>query len=177
MDLGGGFLAVITSAGVSTAVTLLLQTYFIKRVEHRFAIELEKQKAELNLRIQTEHGIIIRRMEAYPKIVELCYRTRNMARDLAMAGAPVAALSQELHARSKELEDLVFRFRIDLETDHLFVPVHRYKNLIQLFSRDVAESISGARTQDTVAHLKSAFAEIEKSFPEVVKELEGLYHP
>jgi len=176
MDLQGDLFAVLTSAGVSGGVTLLLQTYFTKRIEHRFAVALEKHKAELAVRIQAEHGIITRRMEAYPKIVELCYRTRNMARDLVATGTPQAALMQELQARSRELEDLVFRFRIDLEADHLFVRVHRYKNLIQHFSRGVAELMTGTSAGVDAIDLKKDFAEIEKSYLEVMKDLEGSYH-
>jgi|SRR5258707_6492383 len=176
MDLQNSIFAIVTSAGVSTGVTLLLQTYLTKRIELRFAVQLEKHKAELAVRMQTEHGIITRRMEAYPKIAELCYRTRNMARDLVETGAPMPALSQELQARSKELEDLVFRFRIDLEADQVFIPIHRYKNLIQLFSRGVAEAMTRTTTVGEATDLKKDYAEIEKSYSEVIKDLERFFH-
>jgi hypothetical protein len=176
MDLRESLVAVATSAGISTGVTLLLQAYLTKRIEHRFALALEKHKAELAIRMQTEAGIITRRMEAYPKIVELCYRLRNMARDLIVSGVPMTALSEELQVRAKELEDLVFRFRIDLESDQLFVPIHRFKNLIQQFSRGIAESMTEATTNTEMDNLKGNYAEIEKSYPEVIKDLESFYH-
>jgi hypothetical protein len=176
MDLQSSVFAVITSAGVSTAVTLLLQTYLTKRIEHRFAMELEQHKAKLAIHMEAEHGFITRRLEAYPKIVELCYRTRNMARDLVVTSAPLAALSQELQSRSKELEDLVFRFRIDLEADDVFTEVHRYKNLIHIFSRGIAELTSGTIAPEASMALQKDYAAIEKSYSEVVNGLESLYH-
>jgi len=104
MDFSATLQAVLTSAGVSAAVTFLIQTYFSKRLEHNFARKLEAYKAELAVRIQSEHGIATRRLEAYPKIVELCYRTRNMARDL-LAGPPYStALVHEMQVRAANLK-------------------------------------------------------------------------
>jgi len=176
MDLSAALQAVLTSVGVSAAVTFLIQTYFSKRLEHNFARRLEAYKAELAIQIQSEHGIVTRRLEAYPKIVELCYRTRNMARDLT-APPYSNALVQEMQARARELEDYVFRFRIDLEADGVFVIVHRHKNLALNFARMITEIIAN-NVSDATVNLNDLYSTLEDSYQQVVGRLseEGIYH-
>jgi hypothetical protein len=154
------------AAVVSAAVTLLIQALLLKRVEHRFARQLEEYKSTLAARLSAEQGVVTRRFEAFPKIVELCYRTRNMARDILKLPTS-SALVEELRARARELEDDVFRFRIDLEADHVFGIVHRYKNMVIQFGREAAD------THGTVvpAALHLLFAEIDKAYASVVQRL------
>jgi hypothetical protein len=177
MDLSAGILTALTSAGISAAITFLLQTYLGKRLEHSFSRKLEGYKAELAVRTHAEHGIATRRLEAYPKIVELCYRTRNMARDLVSDLGRSLSLIEEMQIRAKELEDYVFRFRIDLEADHLFVMVHRHKNLVLHFSRTASEP-NDVNSEARNADLKKTYSLIEESYAEVVKNLseDRIYH-
>lgn len=169
-------LIAIVSAVISAVTTFLLQTYLAKRVEHKFARQLEDHKAELSVRLHAEHGIATRRLEAYPKIVELCYRARNMARDLLPTPETSPALRDELLVRAKELEEYVFRFRLDLEGDNVFTLVHRYKNLVLEFARTSAIPVS---TPSTAENLRLIYAAIESAYPKVVHELseDVISHP
>jgi len=153
------------SAAVSTTTTLILQTVFTKRIEHHFARQLEEYKTTLSAKLSAEQGIVTRRLEAFPKIVELIYRTRNMARDILSAPSP--ALLEELRSRARELEDFVFRFRIDLEADHVFVMVHRYKNLVLQFAREAGDIQGGDSSQS----LRALFDQIETTHTDVVHRL------
>jgi hypothetical protein len=178
MDLSAGLRTALISAGMSAVITFVLQTYLGKRLEHAFARKLEGYKAELAVRMHAEHGIATRRLEAYPKIVELCYRTRNMARDLVTDPSRSSAFLQELLIRAKELEEYVFRFRIDLEADHVFVIVHRHKNLVLHFSRTASEPTVDADTDARSDDLSSTYTLIEESYTQVVDCLSGerVYH-
>jgi hypothetical protein len=176
MDLASLALTVITSTSVSAIVTFVLQTYLSKRIEYDFARRLEQYKSDLAIRLDKEHGITTRRLEGYPRIVELCYRTRNMARDLTQSSEPSQVLVTELRSRAKELEDLLFRFRMDLETDHVFVPVHRYKNLALQFVREISDALSAVQGPELSSNkdfngLLDLFALLEESYQNVVKAL------
>lgn len=114
------FTSALTSLGVSALTTLYFQTYLTKRIEHHFQRRLEQFKANLEVQVHTKQEIAHRRLEAYPKIIEASYRTRNMARDLVQTGVSSESLQQPV-ARVRELEDMVFRYRVDLEADNLFV--------------------------------------------------------
>jgi hypothetical protein len=100
-----------------------------------------------------------------------------MARDLAGGSEWSRALRDELLTQSKSLEDLVFRFRIDLEADHIFVLVHRYKNLILEFVRAVPDA-SAAQPPDALEQFRQSFGAIELCYKEVVSRLaqDGTYH-
>jgi hypothetical protein len=167
----------LISALTSAAVTLVFQSYLAKKIEHQLARELEKYKSELDVRVAAEKGLVNRRLDGYPKIVELAYRTRNMARDLVGLAPPSQALLDELRARARELEDCVYRFRIDLEADHVFVAVHRHKNLILEFYRAASEQRAAERTTAEPA-LAMIIQSIERSYGEVVASLSDdlIYH-
>ena len=167
-DISSGILSAIVAVGTSTLTTLLIQTYLTKRVELRFARELEAYKAEIGLRAYTEHEIATRRLEAYPKIVELCYRTRNMARDLVNPASASPSLLAEMVDRARELEDALFKFRIDLEGDGKFAAAHQYKNLVRQFARIATSPELDVTSRGILAEL---YAEIDKSYPSIVSAL------
>src|SRR5262249_20676924 len=129
-------------------------------------------KANLEVQVHTKQGIATRRLEAYPKLVELCYRTRNMTRDYFQN--PQSVSIQDLVGKVRELEDLVFRFRVDLEADHVFVLVHRYKNLAREFYRTAADlqPTESTGNDSTIRdRLARAFTAIDESYAEVVQRL------
>jgi hypothetical protein len=163
----------LTSLGVSALTTLGFQTYLTKRIEHHFQRRLEQFKADLEVQVHTKQEIANRRLEAYPKLVELSYRTRNLARDLLQTGVSTESL-QQLVSKVKELEDMVFRYRVDLEADNLFVLVHRYKNLLREFYRIAANLQPNATPVEALSigdRLAKAFAGIDGCYAEVVHKL------
>jgi hypothetical protein len=75
--------AIVTSAIVSGIAAFVLKTYLKSRIEHSYNVELAKQISVLLGTHARHRDVAARRMQGYPAIVELVYRTRNMARDLA----------------------------------------------------------------------------------------------
>lgn len=178
----------LTSTVVSGLVAFLLNYFFESRQQHRFergiadlehnyAIQLEELKAEMVIGADLQHELTERRLSSYPKLVELVYRTRNMARELVDVNLnPVFV--EELEARSIELEDCLYKFRIDLERDHIFGPIHAYKNLLKNFnlalkdmmlyqSRDTLED----EVQQVAKQLKSTYNSIETLHNSIINKL------
>lgn len=143
MDRIDILITILTSALVSSLVTSVLKVLIENRQEHRFQEKitrlghvyesrLEQLKAELSVDSEVRHEIRERRLSCYPRLAELVYRTRNMARELVTTG-PSQVLAEEFEGRARELEDCLYRYRLDLERDNVFGPVHGYKNLIRAF--------------------------------------------
>ncbi len=142
--------AVATSGAVSALATLLLKTYLENRIrysfeirtealKHQYEMELEKLRSELQVSSDAEHEIVVRRLTEYSRVAELVYRIRNMSREIATSGNTVGTLSDEVVARTRELEDSLYQFRIDLQRDGLFPPLHTFKNTCRDFSRLISD--------------------------------------
>jgi hypothetical protein len=179
---------ILTSALISSVVTFLLKIIFESRQKHRFDIELEKLKYEYELqleRLKSEMGVntsikqvvIERRLQNYPKLVELIYRTRNMSREIATTGVNPILLT-EFQARSGEIEKLLYQSRIDLERDRIFAEVHGYKTLLKTLGR-AAEDISFLKSQDdatgkfdeAVLQLRNLYDKIESSHRHLIDKV------
>ncbi len=138
---------ILTSALVSSIVAFLLRIIFenrqqhlftmdIERLKHVYEMQLEQLKADMTLNVDIQRGLLERRLATYPKLAELIYRARNICREVANSGTnPV--LADEFQARVRELEDLLYASRIDLERDGLFARAHGYKNLLKAFGRAI----------------------------------------
>jgi len=165
---------ILTSALVSSIVAFLLRFAFENKQQHRFTMEierlkhtyetqLEQLKAEMALNGDIQRGIVERRLENYPKLVELIYRARNMCREITNSDInPV--LADEFQARAQELENMLYATRIDLERDGLFARLHGYKNLLKTFSRAI----------DDVGILRSQVAEPSR-VGRIREELHSIY--
>lgn len=166
--------SIFTSLGVSALTTLVLQTYLTKQIQHHFDIQMARYKADLEVQVHIRQELLERRIDAYPKLVELCYRTRNMARNLVKRTTSGESL-QEFVARVREMEELLYRFREDLEAHQLFVPVHLYKNLLLEFYRTAAEPLSTSANftgaQTTNERLTGTYLAIDESYPDIVERL------
>jgi hypothetical protein len=162
----------VTAVGVSSVTTVLLQTLLTRRVEHHFERELERYKADLEVSVHAKQAVAQRRLDAYPKLVELCYRIKNMAR-LVMDDR-ASTLIQEFVGRVKELENMVFVYRADLEQGDLFFYVHQYKNLAVEFYRTAADLEPEAKIETLTSKddkLALVFALLDRSHDEVVQHL------
>lgn len=185
MTLSEIITVILTSAAISSIVAFLLNYFFESRQQHRFekeitgiehnyAIRLETLKAQMVVGTDIQHEITERRLNSYPQLVELVYRTRNMARELVGANHP-PAFAEELEARSTELEDCLYRYRLDLERDKVFGPIHTYKNLLKAFNlalKDVmfyqSKETERERMQQEVKQLESTYRSMESLHESII---------
>ena len=107
----------------------------IENLRHSFDIELEKLKSSMIVEVDTAHELLERRFDLYPDIITLLYRIKNISRELSSSSEPSPAFIDELEARKGELEETLYKFRMDLERDGFFGPIHAYKNNIKSFIR------------------------------------------
>jgi hypothetical protein len=178
MDLVSILATVGTSAAVSGLVSFALKTYFKTRLEATYKQQLEKYKADLLIRICEEQERSSRRQEEYAKLVELVYRIRNMARDLVPFLTPGSfSLLEELSTRTGELEESLYKYRIDLERDGVFINVHAYKNICLTLCRKLGdmkyfiEHQEEERARGVQSDLKELYDMIEGRHGEIVHEL------
>lgn len=181
-------IAILTSAVVASIVSFLLRYIFEGRQEHRYEkeianlkhnhdIQIERIKSDAAIHVDMQREITERRLKSYPHIVELVYRTRNMARELSSINH-VSALSDEFRARTNELEDCLYQFRIDLERDNLFAPIHAYKNLLKSFGltvRDITlqqpQDVDSDQRRMTIERLLSLYDNIESAHVPIIERL------
>ncbi len=166
---------ILTSLGVSALTTFALQAYLTKRIQYHFDEKIEKCKSDLEVQVHIRKELVGRRVQAYPKIIELCYMTRNMARALVLAPGSIESI-REFAGRVRELELLIYSSRRELEADHLWpYPPHDYKVLMLAFLRNLTEPLPipdrPGRTADDSHDLGKAYAEIDKCFSHVVERL------
>jgi hypothetical protein len=138
METNNIIISLLTSVSVTTVMAFVFKTILKSRIDHYFNTNLEKYKSQLNLMVDSEQKKIIRRNEAYPLLVEQVYRARNIARDLSFSSTNIS-LFEEFNSRTKQLEEYLYKYRLDLERDNLFSDVHSYKNLLFSFSMKLAD--------------------------------------
>jgi hypothetical protein len=73
----------------------------------------------------------------------------------------------ELESRVKELEDSLYQFRIDLERDGLFLPVHYYKGLSKEFTRSVGDLVYVLASGDPQATAQNLREQIRSTYQEI----------
>jgi hypothetical protein len=165
--------SILTSLGVSALATLVFQTYITRRIQLHFDQQFEQFKASLGVRTHIRQELHERRIDAYSKLAELCYRTRNMARDIVRTSGSTESLL-EFVGRARELEEMLYHFIEDLRAHQLFELVHRYKNLMLEFYRTAAEPLPLGDHTDSLSakeRLVILYAKIEDSYPEVMERL------
>ena len=185
---------ILTSGVVSTLTTLVLKTYFENKIRHSFdlklqeqrhqyEIDLERLKADLQARTSTEHELSTRRLTEYPKLVELVYRIRNMSREIASGAIISSTLKDELASRTADLENDIFAFRIDLQRDHLFPPLHLFKNTAKNFSMLLSDLIyfrdqkQEREVGDLTDHIRALYEELERQHVSIIEGLSSSTFP
>ena len=142
MDITTIITSVITSSIVSGVIVFSLRTLIKGRIDHYFKTELEKLKTQLNIFTNQEQVISNRRNDAYPHLVELVYKTRNMTREIiTYMNFKGRTLLDEFSMKVKELEEALYKYRIDLERDQCFDNIHKYKNSLLNFNMKISEII------------------------------------
>ena len=171
-------ISLLTSATTTTILLFVFKTIFKSKIDHYFNTQIEKLKSELSITTDVEQKISTRRLEAYSSLVEIIYRTRNMARDLSTHFTQTnLSLSSEFKSRVKELENCLYKYRIDLERDELFVGVHEYKNILLNYSMKLSdikyfmEHNEEERILNNKKELLKQFELIEEKYNPIVHEL------
>jgi len=169
--------AILTSAVVSTTIAGIIKLQLEKKFEmkleelrHSYEIELERIKNNLSIEADTIHKITERRLDIYPKIVEIVYRIRNMARDIANKKETPPVLVGELTSRARELEECLYNDRMDLQRDEVFEPIHTFKNIIKEFNILVKDFNYYKSIGDNEKAF-SAYADITKLYDEKIEPL------
>jgi hypothetical protein len=163
MDISEFILPTAIATSVATVITALFQTYLSSRTAHDFARLLEEHKTELAERLAARSRLMERRLLAYPQLVELIYRARNIARDLVTTSSPI--LTREFAARRREIENAIYKYRIDLERDQLFELTHDFKNLLAVFAN------AQASDQGDPGKLRSLYESIEAAYRTIVARI------
>ena len=172
-----------TSTAVSAVVSYLFRIWFESRMKHHFDRELEMIKAQLAVASEAAREITNRKMKAYPYLIELVYRLRNLAREIVDSPASPLSLQNELKARVNELEDNLYAFRMDLEQDNAFLLLHVYKNALKTFLQYLddwqfynskSDSDVGDSSQKIFQLLQAQYEEIEKIYTSAVKNLSAI---
>lgn len=202
MGINDFLVILLTSATVSGIISLLLKTYLdstinrriekereeskhlyeieVEKLKHKLNVEFEKIGIELSLKSGLEKEIFERRFQEYPILVELIYRTRNMARDIARYPDSSDSLTSEFNVRANELEDYLYQYRMDLERDELFVGIHNYKNFLKNMSMLLAdikfykERNDEPRLRDYIDKVHEQYEEIEKSHKPIIESLSSI---
>lgn len=182
---------VLTSVVISSIISFALTYVFENRQKHRYemevenlrhmyAVQVEALKADIMIDADVRHEIIERRLESYPHLVELVYRTRNMARDIIRQTNPSSVFIDALQLLAVELEECLYVSRIDLERDGVFVPVHTYKNLLKMLLLDLGDAMSwalqgeSAQRDQVVEKISSLYARIEGLHSLIINKLTSI---
>jgi hypothetical protein len=189
MDVPTLVTSAAVSATVSGAIAFTFKTFLKAAIENRYSqelealkkqhtLEIERLKADLAVKTNTEREVTERRFLAYPKLVSLVYRMRNMCRDIAgHLSEGNLSLVEELASRVKDLEEALYDFRFDLERDRIFDDIHAFKNRVIGFNIRAAdakyfiEEREHLRAQAACKELGGIFDEIEARHRHVIESL------
>jgi len=178
MDFTTIITSVLTSSVVTGILVFSLKSVIKSKIEHYYKKELEKIKSDLNIHVNQEQVLINRRNEAYPTIVELVYKTRNMAREIVtLMNFKSRTFMDEFALKVHELEESLYKYRIDLERDNCFDETHKYKNsLLNLNMKisDITFFIEHNADDKVISHKKELEEEykiIDKLYQELIETL------
>jgi hypothetical protein len=102
-----------------------------------------------------------------------------MSREIASGGNVSPTLKDELTSRIGELENGLYDFRIDLQRDHLFPPIHLFKNTAKNFSMLLTDlsffhdQKQEREAQDLADRVRASYEDIERQHVSII---EGLSH-
>lgn len=178
MDTTTILISVLSSSAVSGVIVFAVQTYMKGKINHHFQQEIEKLKSELSIEQNQKKIISDRRNEAYPIIVELVYKTRNMARDIVtIMDFKSKSLIEEFSSKTRDLEEVLYKYRIDLERDNCFTEIHGYKNALLNLNMKISdilfffENNAEDKAMKHKTEMQNDYNTIEKSHQELISIL------
>jgi len=186
-DLGSILTSLFGSGAVSVLVVLLLRTWLEARVRRSLEAELEtlrheneKERERLREELKVAHEFLERRIALYPRIVELVYRIRNLAREAVSSQSMSMADLEDLPQQVRELENSLFEQRFFLQHDGLFDEIHAFKNeaitFVQLFQDlESADLVLSKGTFSLLQRqLQDRYASIEKLHKPIIERFSSL---
>jgi hypothetical protein len=182
----GVLITILTSALVSTAVSAilgaLLKYNFDRRllaITHQNQVDLVKLSEDLKV----VHNAVLerdrQRREVLPRIAEQVYRIRNRTRSVLAASQDANLHSNEneqLQNEINELEIALYQYRVLLESEGLFLLVHRFKNAAKLL-HDLSTDLSLVRSEpnsdigDLQTQLMSTYEAFDVDHEEIVSKI------
>jgi hypothetical protein len=165
----------IISSIISSLVTYLLKHYFDRRLEFYFNEKLEKIKIELAHQSEVNLQNKTRRLDIYPRLVELVYRLRNNVRDISSEKTlPLPQVITFLNSTDEYIEE-IYHSRLDLERDQLFLILHDFKNLLISVKTILLNWMSlenGSSGKDTICNqLQLKYKKINNQYSKIVRVL------
>lgn len=157
--------AILTSSLIASLVTFFLKKIFDRQLEFYFNIRLERLKSELATQLDVSQKFRERRLELYPKIVEIIYRIRNQLRENCKTNSESIDQNLSFVRLAKDYGELIYQARLDLERDKIFNKLHSLKSQIIL-----AENIS----LDLI-HLKTRKRTDSKKIKNYIEKLKKVY--
>lgn len=159
---------ILTSSVVSAVVTIVLEVIFKTRIEHNYQLQLERLKTELSIVSKRRERIDDARFEIYPAVAEIVYRVRNLARDIVSSKElPDESGNAKLDELNNSLEESLFKHRIDLERDELFLLIHQYKNNLKSFRLTLLSNNTNEKRRELV----QTYELINASYERIVHRL------
>ena len=113
-----------------------------KRSCGKESCEIERLMHGPKCESRAEERILLPTVTARPAPdVSVCeaHHRMGLGREIAHIKATSHVLFDELRARTRELDNNLYAYRIDLERDNIFVPVHTDKNAARTFTRLVED--------------------------------------
>ena len=173
---------VTTSSLVASVVTFLLKQYFDRRLEFHFNSKLEELKADLAAQNDLTHELSARRLELYPRIVELIYRLRNLLREVCQSEHISTERSLSFIRCTKEFIEQIYMARLDLERDNVFRPLHDYKEkvvraenfLLDWIYLNSEKPSSSTDHEETVAQLHHVYELVEHQHRLLIRDIINL---
>jgi len=108
---------------------------------------------------------------AYPKLVELVYRSRNYARELTQSTDYVPSINDNLQDTFYLLEDNLYQHRLDINEDD-FLLLHQFKSNLRTFMGiyKIVQDIT-KKTKFNAEHIKELYIELDLLYDNIAKQL------
>ena len=171
MNLENIIVSFITSGIVSTTFGLIIRYHYKKK--------LEKFKANIEIKKGVEVNLTRKRLIIYPKIAELLYRIRNMAREIVTSFNLDSVIVTEIDNQKMVLIEYIYKNGLILQEDGLFNHIHRYKNILITFTEFVKDLQYFLKRKDEkeITNLKSKinlkYEEINSEYQNIIDSLKS----
>jgi hypothetical protein len=160
---------------VASGIICSIFAYLLRRnIAHHYDKKLESFKAELSIAAKVREKLLTKKLDIYPALSALVYKTRNLARDILErkdAGNLFELIENEFYS----LENALYQYRLEIEEDD-FALLHKYKNLLRSYisvGKKVYEKKSNSLF--TPDHLSEMYNDINTLYQTIIEKLKTTY--